>query len=217
MKLEDFYITANTGEISWGSPAKTLNDERISEVARGPLPGDDDLESAISLTRLARDEYELRGTDGNTALSDDQSRVLLRAARMAAQCQGVELKVPWRDFALDRSEFHRSCVPRFLMQPQARRYRVRPTLDEPRTAAGTRSLNAFVAGCTNRSISTSEPSPRSTPTTHDDRSGRPVRPGLIRPRAWHPLGRLRAAPSKSGCDTCMSIPEANWIVGLCHS
>lgn len=84
MKLEDFYITANTGEISWGSPAKTLNDERISEVARGPLPGDDDLESAISLTRLARDEYELRGTDGNTALSDDQSRVLLRAARMAA-------------------------------------------------------------------------------------------------------------------------------------
>lgn len=105
MKIEDFFIKSaiEPGEIAWGGPAKTLNDERITEITRGPLPGDNDLESAISLTRLARDEYELRGTGGNTSLDDDQSRVLLRAARMAALRQGVELEVPWRDFGTFRT------------------------------------------------------------------------------------------------------------------
>ena len=105
MKIEDFFnkTAAEPGEVSWGGPEKVLNDERISEVTRGPLAGDDDLESAVSLTRLARSEFEAFGTDGNTLIDDDQARSLLRAARMATKRQGVDLKVPWRDFTSFRT------------------------------------------------------------------------------------------------------------------
>ena len=104
--------------------------------------------------------------------------------------------------ALSSTGFHRGCFSWLLRQPRVRCHCLRSTLGEPRTAAGIQSLNAIVAGCTSRFISTSQPSLRSAPTTGDDRSIRPCRPSSA-PQPWHyrmnphespPMPRPRSQP-----------------------
>lgn len=71
----------------------------VRELARGRIRGDDDLASAIELTRVVRAEYEAFGTDTNmVTLSEEDAREALRCLRLVLQRQGVQFRPPWSDF-----------------------------------------------------------------------------------------------------------------------
>jgi hypothetical protein len=75
-----------------------LDVDELTEIARRPLPGDDDLQSAQSLLRITHDEYKSFGTDGQTKLDNDESSAVLKALVRILDRHGIALDVPWRDF-----------------------------------------------------------------------------------------------------------------------
>lgn len=82
----------------WGWATRTLDLDRIRSLAEGPLPGDDDLESAQALTDLVHTAYMGYGTDGAKDVNDEESRIILRSVRLVLNRHGITLNVPWRDF-----------------------------------------------------------------------------------------------------------------------
>lgn len=87
----------------WSRVHRSVDLDRVKALARGPLAGDDDLESCLSLTRLVLDAYRAYGTDGATDFDAEDSRVTTRALKMALERRGVQLDLPWRDFESFRS------------------------------------------------------------------------------------------------------------------
>lgn len=101
MHIDDFFKDVpDAGNIWAPEGTKTvLDSDLMLQLAKGTVRDDDPLETAISLTRLVRREYEWFGTAGeNVVISDDESREVLRTLRLVLQRQGVEFKPPWRDF-----------------------------------------------------------------------------------------------------------------------
>lgn len=69
-----------------------------------PLADDDELETAISLTRLVHAELEEFGTSAEVQrLDNDQIAVAQRALSATLGRQGIELNLPWRDYNSFRS------------------------------------------------------------------------------------------------------------------
>lgn len=80
-----------------GMPA-TLRTDLLAALRSGPIPDDDDLATAISLTRLVHGELTAYGTDGNHRLSDQEIELAQRALRATLGRHGITLNLPWRDF-----------------------------------------------------------------------------------------------------------------------
>ena len=95
VQRDEFFRVSITGD--WDE-AIDLDTDKLIEIGRGPLPGDDDLQSARSLLRITQDEYKSFGTDGDTKLTNDESRVLLKALIGVLDRHGIGLDLPWRDF-----------------------------------------------------------------------------------------------------------------------
>lgn len=99
MQESDFWIEDPTDPSNpWSSTHRNLDLEKVKALARGPVAGDDDLASALSLSRLVADAYRAWGTDKATDFSREDSRVTLRALKMVLERRGIGFEVPWRDF-----------------------------------------------------------------------------------------------------------------------
>ena len=83
---------------AWSRVNRNVNLDRIKRLAGGPIAGDDDLESAMSLTRLVRGAYTSFGTDGSADVGPEESRIILRALKMVLQRRGIVFDPPWRDY-----------------------------------------------------------------------------------------------------------------------
>jgi hypothetical protein len=100
--LDDFF--APTGIDEWFQPVDEPRMDVIGNLRAGPLPGDDDLETAIALARLVHAELEEFGTSaGVQRLNGDQIAVTQRSLRATLARHGIVLNLPWRDYSGFRS------------------------------------------------------------------------------------------------------------------
>lgn len=70
----------------------------VQELRGGPLDGVPDVEAAIALARLAHDELEAYGTDGECDLSNDDMSDALVALRAVSARLGLTFRPPFRNF-----------------------------------------------------------------------------------------------------------------------
>lgn len=85
-----------------GIPPRTvteLDEELITSLRRSPLDGTDDLQVALALLDLVRGELEEFGTTGDSVLTNLQVENAIRTLEAVTRRVGVDLKVPFRDFA----------------------------------------------------------------------------------------------------------------------
>ena len=95
--LDDLF--ASTGIDEWFQPVDEPRMDVIRNLIAGPLPDDDDLETAVSLARLVHAALEEFGTAAQVQrLNNDQIAVAQRALRATLARQGIDLSLPWRDF-----------------------------------------------------------------------------------------------------------------------
>jgi len=103
MRFDDFFEEVPEPIAAWALPGATKHVVKmglVRDLAEGPISGDDDLASAIALTRVVRAEYEAFGTDDKMViLSEEEAREALRALRLVLQRQGVQFRPPWSDFS----------------------------------------------------------------------------------------------------------------------
>lgn len=99
MQESDFWTEDPTDPSDpWSYPHRSLDLDKVKALARGPLPGDDDLASALALARMVADAYRAWGTDKITDFNQEDSRVTLRALKLVLERRGIAFEVPWRDF-----------------------------------------------------------------------------------------------------------------------
>lgn len=103
MQDDDFFVEVTAARDPWSDPVIGFNTAAVTQLAEGPIQGDDALETALSLTRVVQSEYQLYGTDGKQTLSNADSRLALSTLRVVLQRQGIEFKPPWRDFPTFRA------------------------------------------------------------------------------------------------------------------
>lgn len=102
MHLDDLF--APTGVDVWQQPVDEPRMDVIRDLISGPLAGDDDLETTVSLARIVHAELLEFGTSAQTQrLTNDQIAVAQRALRAALARHGIDLNLPWRDFTSFRS------------------------------------------------------------------------------------------------------------------
>lgn len=99
MRIDDFFKDVPDPRNPWGTVQVELDSDLMLQLVKGTVSDGNSLETALSLIRLVRREYEAFGTDqSQVGISEDESREVLRALRVVLQRQGIEFKPPWRDF-----------------------------------------------------------------------------------------------------------------------
>lgn len=102
MHLDEFF--APTGLDEWFNQVDEPRMDVLGNLRAGPLPGDDDLETAIALARLVHSELEEFGTSAQVQrLNGEQIAVAQRSLRATLARHGISLDLPWRDYAGFRS------------------------------------------------------------------------------------------------------------------
>lgn len=96
MRVDDLFSEQDDVD-PFGMPA-ALRADLLTSLRSGPLPDDDDLATAVSLTRLVHGELTAFGTDGHHRLTDEEIELAQRALRATLGRQGITLNLPWRDF-----------------------------------------------------------------------------------------------------------------------
>jgi hypothetical protein len=100
--LDDFFTTSGFDE--WFNAVDEPRMDVIGNLRAGPIPGDDDLETATALARLVHAELEEFGTSaGVQRMNGDQIAVAQRSLRATLARHGISLNLPWRDYAGFRS------------------------------------------------------------------------------------------------------------------
>lgn len=89
----------------WNTGHDKLDTDKLDQASRSAQPGDDDLQTARALLHLTHREYEAFGTDGNTRITESDSRILLTALRRILRRHGIALDVPWNNFATFRQHW----------------------------------------------------------------------------------------------------------------
>lgn len=103
MRIDDFFLEAPDTGNPWDTQKTEFNSDLLTQLAKGAVPGVNPLEAALALTRLVRQEYESYGTEkANLRTSEEEARAALMTLRIVLKRQGIEFKLPWRDF----SSFH---------------------------------------------------------------------------------------------------------------
>lgn len=110
MQVDDFFIEAHDSDDPWGvgSPKLFLRADLLNSLRSGPLPDEDDLSTAIALTRLVHGELESYGTDGTERLNNDEISVAQRSLRVTLERRGIRLSLPWRDYSTFRGYWLRN-------------------------------------------------------------------------------------------------------------
>lgn len=100
MRIDDFFQESPGTGNPWDSQETELNAELLTQLAQGTAPDPKPLETALSLTRFVREEFEAFGTEpAGLRISEEEARAALRTLRLVLQRQGIEFKPPWRDFS----------------------------------------------------------------------------------------------------------------------
>ncbi|MET7578013.1 adenine nucleotide alpha hydrolase family protein [Micrococcus luteus] len=103
MDSKDLWIEEPAPGNPWSLPHRKLNLEQIKRLADGPIPGDDDLESAVNLAKLVHETYENHATHNDHGRTDEEGYAILRALRLVLHRYGIPLDLPWRDFSSFRT------------------------------------------------------------------------------------------------------------------
>ena len=102
MRFDDFFQQVHDPDSGWGAAEegkRVLNMELVDHLAKEPIVGDNDLDSAIGLTRAIRGEYESYGTnEAQVTITNEQSHDALRSLRLVLLRHGVRFRPPWIDF-----------------------------------------------------------------------------------------------------------------------
>lgn len=93
----DFWRSLGASD-PWGTPNDALDREQLKRLAAAPIPGDDDLETALALTSLVLGQFKGFGTDGSQTISNDESRGVLSTVTAVLARHDVTFSPPWRDF-----------------------------------------------------------------------------------------------------------------------
>lgn len=94
VKLSDLWIDDDL------SPSgQRFNIPLLLDLRRGSIRRYSDLEAAITLARIAHDQFQRYGTDASHELTDVQSREVVRALTAIADRLGVPFDPPFRDFS----------------------------------------------------------------------------------------------------------------------
>lgn len=110
MKEDDFYKEAESSFGGWGPPTTTreFNADLLEAIIQGSIPEHPDIEVAVALAHLARDEYELYGTSGSK-LNNEDSVLFTRALLRVLKRLGIEsFEMPFRDFDSFRKYWRRN-------------------------------------------------------------------------------------------------------------
>lgn len=104
MQIEDFYEEQPTSppdpwSLGETTKARTLRVGLFTTLRAAPIPGDDDLETAITLTRLVHGELEAYGTGGDEQMSEEQIELAQRCLRAVLERHSIGMRLPWRNFA----------------------------------------------------------------------------------------------------------------------
>lgn len=106
MRIDDFFQESPDTGNPWDSQETELNAELLTQLAQGTAPDPKPLETALSLTRFVREEFEAFGTEpAGLRISEEEARAALRTLRLVLQRQGIEFKPPWRDFSSFKSHW----------------------------------------------------------------------------------------------------------------
>lgn len=97
MQFDEFFTEQDDID-PWGVPA-TLRTDLLNMLRAGPLLEDDDLGTAVALTRLVYRELEAFGTDSSNRLNDAEIELAQRALKATLERHGITLDLPWRDFS----------------------------------------------------------------------------------------------------------------------
>ena len=95
---EDFFVVV---EATWNGPdtvyEQHLNTGYLEGLIQRPDQDTSDLDLAIALLDLIRDDLLLSGTNGQQRISDAGMRIAVRAFERTAARAGHELSIPFRD------------------------------------------------------------------------------------------------------------------------
>lgn len=97
MHVDDFFEEL-TSTNSFGQPRTRLRKQLLVDLRREALAGQDDLDCAIALLRLVKEEFTKFGTSGGERLSNEQSGLAQRAMRATLMRHDVKIEIPWSDF-----------------------------------------------------------------------------------------------------------------------
>lgn len=104
----DFWIVDEKAD-PWSSDpwatslTEVLDSARLTDLISTPGPEHADLDIALALMDLVRDDLQLSGTSGGERISDGNMRLAVRALERASARAGYEFKLPLRDHAGWRS------------------------------------------------------------------------------------------------------------------
>lgn len=90
VRATDFWLEANTGR-------DTLDIDLVRRLRSGPVAEYTDVEAAIALAQLLREQFTIYGTSGGPDLTDDNSREAMRTLAALTKRLGVPWKPEWRD------------------------------------------------------------------------------------------------------------------------
>ena len=107
MRIDDFFQESPDTGNPWDSQETELNVELLAQLAQGTAHDPNPLETALSLTRLVRAEYESYGTEkAHLRTDEDEARAALKTLRMVLKRRGIVFNPPWRDFSSFQSHWH---------------------------------------------------------------------------------------------------------------
>ena len=104
----DFWVSEERADPWLSDPWATslveiLDSARLTALISAPDPEHADLDVALALMDLVRDDLQLSGTSGGDRISDGDMRLAVRALERASARAGHEFKLPFRDHAGWRS------------------------------------------------------------------------------------------------------------------
>ncbi|QIV87712.1 hypothetical protein [Glutamicibacter mishrai] len=110
MKEDDFYKEVESPFSGWGPRTATreFNAELLEAISQGSIPEHPDIEVAVALAHLVRDEYELYGTSGSK-LNNEDSVLFTRTLLHVLKRLGIEsFEMPFHDFDSFRKYWRRN-------------------------------------------------------------------------------------------------------------
>lgn len=89
----------------WGSTTsrESLDTDRLSALITAPDASLNDVDVALALMDLVRDDLQLSGTSGDSRIADTEMRIAVRALERTTSRAGREVRLPFRDHATWRS------------------------------------------------------------------------------------------------------------------
>lgn len=145
----DFFVVHTVGP--WDGPdtevRESLDSERLARLIEGPDEGHSDLDAALALMDLVRDDFQLSGTSGDERLGTNGIRLAVRALERTSARAGHPFSLPFRDHDAWRSYWIRKGASG-AGGWQARRNLLADLFDEPYArlmAAQDRALESTLA------------------------------------------------------------------------